>query len=72
MALAKNLAATFEKLMPPVVQNIMPHLQKVSPQLASSIQHKLSEGRRTDRTQTEIRAAELYAEMQGLKPEKNI
>jgi len=72
MSLAKNLAATFEKLMPPVVQSIMPHLQKVSPQLAGAVQHKLSENRKTDKTQTEIRAAELYAEMQALKPEKNV
>jgi len=72
LALAKNLAATFSKTSPPVVAAAMVHLNKVSTVLGQAIQYKLEENRATDKTQNEIRAGELFAQMQGLKPEKNI
>jgi len=72
MALAKNLAATFFKMSPPIVAAAMKHLYKVSSNLGDAIKNKLEEGRKTDMTKEEIRAGELYAMMQGLAPEKII
>lgn len=70
MNLAKNLAATFFKMSPPVVAAMMPHLRKVSDALATTIEKKLEEGRKTEMTDNEIRAGQLYATMQALQPEK--
>jgi len=72
IALSKNLAATFFKMQKPVVASVMPHLAKVSQKLHDAVQYKLMEQRKTDMTANEIRAGELYAQMQALQPEKNV
>lgn len=69
-SLAKNLAATFGKMSTPVIEAVMPHLSKVSPDLANTIQKKLAEDRKTDKTQSELRAGDLYLQMKNLQPEK--
>jgi len=67
--LAKNLAATFEKMSPSVVEAVMRHIEKVSSVLYNGVKFQLT---KREKTATEIRAGELYAQAQAFAPEKKV
>jgi len=68
--LGKNIAGGVYKCNKKIVDNLMPHLQKVSPQLAQLVATSLANDRKDAKTANEIRATQLLMEMKNMPKEK--